>query len=75
MNMASNDNHAVKVLTRLVHKCTDEKHRKFGLLNQDELRAVDELVHSSNADNESKHLFWGAVLEYRSRMVAHSKFR
>ena len=72
--MAFDANDDVNVLTKLVQKCNTEGHRKFGMLNQSELRAMDELIHTSDADSVSKTLFYGAALEYRSTMVAHGKF-
>lgn len=64
----------IAILTKLIRKATNENHRKYALLNQEELRAIDELVYSSEADNSTKVEFWGAVNDYRSKMVALGKF-
>jgi hypothetical protein len=67
-------NKDVEILTKLVQKCSDEKNKKFGFLNKDEMRALDELVHTSSAEDTAKLTFWGAALDYRSKMVAHGKY-
>lgn len=70
----SGANSDVKILTKLLRKATDENHRKYSLLNQDELRAIDELVYTSTADSDVKNEFWGAAVDYRSKMVTLGKF-
>lgn len=73
--MLSHIDEDVEIITKLIKKCSDESSKKFALLNQDETRALDEIVYKSEASQSAKMDFWGAVLDYKSSMVAHGKFK
>lgn len=67
-------NKSIKVLTKMVEQCANEDHPRFGNLKHQEVRALDELVYSVDADVELKLGFWAAVVDYNSKMVTHGKF-
>lgn len=67
-------NKSIKVLTKMIEQCANENHPRFGWIKHQEVRALDELVYSVDADVELKLEFWGAVVDYNSKMVTHGKY-